>query len=226
VFDTLSRCLPGVDENNSQGMSQAFVALKRICSVMGVLVVVLAHFGKAGEERGIRGWSGMDANSDATLTLERDTEDDDLRLLRLHKVKNGTAGLKIGFRLQEVGLGLNDEDGEEIVSCVCNYENAPAADLGLKKRRKAMNAPEQLVFTALRYLTDHGHVQPVPQDIPGAKPWHKGVRRGDLSMQSFTTGLYYDGESQANFRQRFGRALQGLLAQERIRMVGDLIWLV
>src|SRR5206468_4755718 len=124
-IDTLSRCLPGVEENSSQGMSAAFTTLKRICSVTGALVLVVAHFGKAGEERGIRGWSGMDANSDATLTLERDAEDDDLRLVKLYKVKNGVAGSKIGFRLKRIGLGFQDEDGEEVESCICEFEPAP-----------------------------------------------------------------------------------------------------
>ena len=97
IIDTLSRCLPGVDEA-AIDMSQAFVQLQRIGLRFGCLVMVLAHFGKAGEERGIRGWSGMDSNSDATITLEREQEDQELRTLTLAKVKNGRDGDRISFR--------------------------------------------------------------------------------------------------------------------------------
>ena len=48
IIDTLSRCLPGVDENASPDMSRAFVQLQRIGLRFGCLVMVLAHFGKAG----------------------------------------------------------------------------------------------------------------------------------------------------------------------------------
>lgn len=224
VFDTLSRCLPGVDENNSQGMSQAFVALKRICSVTGALVLVLAHFGKAGEERGIRGWSGMDANSDATLTLERSQDDDTLRLLKLHKVKNGMAGMKIGFRLKEIDLGMRDDDGDEINSCVVEYENAPPASTS--RKRKAMNVPEGLVFDAIRYLTDNGRVQEVPASWPGVRPWMKALSRTDVRNQVFSKVWQYDGEAENSATKRLSRSLQGLESQRRIAVLGDLIWLI
>lgn len=225
VIDTLSRCLPGVEENSSQGMSQAFTALKRVCSVTGALVLAIAHFGKAGEERGIRGWSGLDANSDATLTLERDQEDPDLRVIKLHKVKNGIAGGQIGFRLQNVGLGFYDEDDDEVESCVCVYETAPPLGKASTKR-KAMNVPEQLVFTAIKYLTDHGITQPIPSHIPGAKPWQKAIRKADLRMQLASQSFAYEGESDDAARKRLSRALQGLESQRRIRVLEDLIWLV
>lgn len=224
VIDTLSRCLPGVEENSSQGMSKAFTTLKRICSVTGALVMVIAHFGKGGEDRGIRGWSGMDANSDATLTLERSEDDPDLRLVKLFKVKNGVAGGQIGFRLKEIGLGFQDEDGDEVVSCICEFE--PAPPLGKKStKRKAMNVPEQLAFTALKFLTDHGRTQPLP-DLPGVKPWMKGVQMADIRNHVMSKNWAYDGETQDAGRKRFTRAMQGLEAQARIRMEGDLIWLI
>ena len=225
VFDTMSRCLPGVEENSSQGMSQAFTTLKRICSNTGALVMVIAHFGKGGEERGIRGWSGMDANSDATLTLERDEQDPDLRLVKLYKVKNGIAGSKIGFRLRTIGLGIIDIDAEEIESCICEYETAPPLGKAASKR-KAMSVPEQLVFTQIKYLTDHGRTQPLPPAVQGGKPWQKAITRPDLRIRLAGTNFAYDGEKDASARSRLSRALQGLVAQGRIREEGDLLWLV
>lgn len=224
VIDTLSRCIPGVDENNSQGMSAALLSLQRIGLRMNCLILVLAHFGKAGEERGIRGWSGMDANSDATITLERGDEDPDLRTLTLAKVKNGRDGIQMAFRLEEVELGFDDEDGEPVSSCICSYEGA--REIKVKTRRKAMNVPEALVFQIIRRLTDGGRHQPIPEGVAGAKPWHKGLRRMDIANETLGTNFAYEGEKQDTTRKRLDRALQGLSVQGRIRMEQDLIWLV
>lgn len=223
VIDTFSRCLPGVEENSSQGMSHAFTALKRICAVTGALVLVIAHFGKDGEDRGIRGWSGLDANSDATLTLVRNEDDPDLRVIKLYKVKNGVGGGTVAFRLQNIGLGFYDEDGDEVESCVCAFEVAPP--LGkLATKRKAMSVPEHRVFMAIRYLTDNGRTQPV--NVDGAKPWWKGLSLADVRMYLMGNSFALDGESQDASRKRLSRALQALEAQGRIRSLGDMLWLI
>ncbi len=193
VFDTLSRCIPGAAENDSGDMSRAFASLQRIGNETGALTLVLAHYGKAGEERGIRGWSGMDANSDATVTLERNADDTDLRTLTLAKVKNGRDGGQLAFRLIDVPLGIIDDDGEELSSCVPAYENPPTGEK--TTRRKAMNPPESIVYTAIRYLTENGRTQPLPANVI-AKPWQKALARGDIQMQCWGTGFAYDGEAQ------------------------------
>lgn len=224
VVDTLACCLPGMNENSSESMSLALQSLRRIGRHFSCLVLVVAHFGKAGEDKGIRGWSGMDANSDATITVERSEEDPDLRIMKLAKVKNGRDGAMVNFRLDDVDLGLWDEDGDPVTSCVVGYEKA--VPLAKKKRHKAMNAPESIVFQAIRHLTDHGVTQPIPQTIAGIKPWHKGLRRGDIVIQLMGGGFSIEGESQDSTRKRLYRALQGLIQQERIRLESDLIWLI
>lgn len=226
VIDTFSRCLPGVEENSSQGMSHAFTALKRICAVTGALVLVIAHFGKDGEDRGIRGWSGLDANSDATLTLVRNEDDPDLRVIKLYKVKNGVGGGTVAFRLQNIGLGFYDEDGDEVESCICAFEVAPPLGKSAAAKRKAMNVPEQLIFTMIKQLTDYGRTQTPPESIPGTKPWHKAITKPDLRIKVAGSNFAYEGESQDATRMRLSRAIQGLEAQARIRIEGELIWLI
>lgn len=225
VFDTLSRCLPGVDENNSQDMSRAFTVLTHIANATGALVLVIAHFGKAGEERGIRGWSGMDANSDATLTLERDKDDTNVRTINLAKVKNGRDGDRLSFILKDVDTGLYDDDSESLTSCVVEYINAPPETTRAAKR-KAMNPAEQKVYEAIKLETDHGHTQPLPASIEGTKPWQKAVTKGYLTMRLMGSTFDIPGQKEAAFRMRLNRALMGLEAQRRIRCEGDLAWLI
>lgn len=222
VFDTLSRCIPGVDENNSVDMSRAFTALDRLGRELGVLILIVAHFGKSGAERGIRGWSGMDANSDATITLERDADDPDLRTLTFAKVKNGVDGGKLSFRLESVDLGITDEDGDPISSCVPAYEQAPDG-VAKPKKRRALSAPALIVLQALKHVTDHGATHPIPPNVAGAKPYWRAVTSDDVRARAKTTGLAADGDKPNTVNVRFNRALEAVVASGAARQEGNLI---
>ena len=225
VIDTLARCIPGVDENSGADMSRALAAIEDLQRDLGVLVIVVAHFGKSGSERGIRGWSGLDAAADATLTVERDEADPELRTITFAKVKNGVDGGRLGFRLEPVGLGIVDEDGEEIASCVPAYEEAGEARVKTARRR-ALNPAETLVFAAVKYVTDNGqNTCPIPPEIEGAKPWQKAVRRADIRARAIVSGLAGDAKPDTALK-RFNRALEGLSATRRVRTEGDLVWLL
>ena len=224
VIDTLSRSLPGADENNSVAMSDAFAALEELSRETGALVLVVAHFGKGGGEKGIRGWSGLDAASDATIAIERDETDPDLRLVTLSKVKNGVDGARFAFRLEEVDLGLVDDDGDAITSCVPVFEKVPDGPVKAKKR-KALTPPEQIVLQAVRSVTDQGVTHPFPADIEGVKPWQKAVTRNDVRERALVSGLASDEAKGSALRMRFSRAIEGLCAVQKIRAEGELLWL-
>ena len=224
VVDTLSRAIPGVDENSSIDMSRAFAALAEIAEELGLLVVVVAHHGKSGADRGIRGWSGLDANSDATVTVERDAEDPNLRTLTLSKVKNGIDGSRLAFRLETVELGTIDEDGYMETSCVPVFE--PAGEGKVRPRRtRALNSAEQVVLGAVRFVQDHGRAEPLPPEIEGGKAWQKAVRRADVKARAVASGLAGD-DKPDTVRKRFDRAIEGLSALQKVRVEGDLVWLL
>lgn len=223
VVDTLSRCIPGADENSSESMSLALRALEEIGRHLDVLIVVVAHYGKGGQERGIRGWSGMDAASDATISVERDKEDPEKRVITFDKVKNGRDGGALGFELEEVTLGITDEDGEELSSCVVNYTGAPTTTTRGSKRA-SLKPHEEIVLNAIRYVTDHGPHHPLTYE--GVKPHHKGLSRADVKARAYVTGFGAEAEKQNTRDQRFGRALETLISHKKIRKEGDLIWLL
>jgi hypothetical protein len=223
VLDTLSRVIPGVDENSSTDMSSAFTVLENLTRETGALVLVVAHFGKAGAEKGIRGWSGMDANSDATITVERNEEDRELRLITFAKVKNGVDGGQLAFRLEQVDLGIIDDDGDPLVSCVPVYQSLEAA--ARPKRVKALSNPEKVVLAAIKHVTDNGSTHPLPANVEGAKPSTKAVTREDIRHRALDAGLA-QGDKASTVRMRFSRAIEGLSAAQKIRVEGELIWLL
>lgn len=224
VFDTFSRCIPGAEENSSERMSLAVGSLDKIGRDSDALALVVAHHGKAGDAKGIRGWSGLDAASDATVTVERDEVTPEIRKITFSKVKNGQDGDVVTFGLERQNIGLVDEDGDEIWSCVVRYDGAPAATGAKTPRRKALSASAEIVLTQLGRLIDRGVCQDPPVMVDGVRPGTKAVRRSDLSLECATSGLQYDGETPAAYRQRFGRAINELQAAKRIRVEGDAIW--
>lgn len=68
VLDTLSRCMPGGDENGGKDGSAAVAAVDAIRAALGCTVLVVAHPGKD-EARGIRGWSGYFAAADTVIRV-------------------------------------------------------------------------------------------------------------------------------------------------------------
>lgn len=225
VVDTLAKCMPGADENTSADGSRVLKSLERIQHAIDAFVLVVAHHGKVGTEAGIRGWSGFDAASDATVTVERSKENPQVRTITLSKVKNGQDGDQVAFRLDRQELGEVDQDGEELWSCVVAYDHLPP-EQATKVKRRAMSPQAANVHSSIGRLIDSRNCQPVPPTFEGVRPGTQAVRRSDLSLEAATQGLKYDGEKDNSYRVRFGRAINELAAQRRIRVEGDLIWLI
>lgn len=224
VFDTLARCLPGADENSGADMGRALQAIEGFGNTFECLTIVVAHHGKAGAGAGIRGWSGMGAAADAVITVVRDDETKE-RTLTLDKVKNGPDGDRIAFSLKPAPLGLYDEDGEEIWSCTVNYEGA-VDKIAPSPRRVALKPQEEIMLSAIRWVTDNGATQEVPMTVVGARPGTKAVRVSDVYDRAQVSGMTDEGETYEAFKKRRRRALEGLVSHKRIRMEGDLAWLV
>ncbi|MFN3856556.1 MAG: AAA family ATPase [Caulobacter sp.] len=237
VLDTFSRGLPGVEENSSQQMSEAVAVLQDIERELDCLVLVVAHHGKSGGNSGIRGWSGIDAASDATITVTRSADDPHLRLIEFTKVKNGPDGGVLGFHLEEVHLG-EDEDGEPINTCIVKLTNDKGA-VAAKPRRVSLTAHEGVMLRAVNWLTDNGpHTAIPPSEQAG--PAAKGVTRSDVRARALALGLCADlvgddvvtagadaaARAQGATRARIARAISGLVSKGKIRVSGDVLWLV
>ncbi len=224
VFDTLARCLPGGDENNSADMSRVLQTIETFGTDFECLTTIVAHHGKAGTSSGIRGWSGMTGAADAILTVERD-EETQIRTVKLDKVKNGPDGDVVQFTLKRVLTGLIDEDGEESWSCVVTYDGP--ADVVSKPRRAVALTPEQeIMLTAIRYVVDNGATQAPPPSALGVREGTRAVRRSDVAERAKVIGLVSDEDKPDAARQRLHRALMGLQSKQRLRVEGDLIWMV
>ncbi len=141
MVDTLAQVTPGANENTSEDMGRALSNVRLIHSATDATVLGVHHAGKD-LSRGSRGWSGLKAAADAQIEVLRHESGD--REIHLEKMKDGEDGLRWGFKLEVVDLGV-DYDGDPVTSCVAIESDMPTrkpeADdrKGLKRRGRVEN---------------------------------------------------------------------------------------
>jgi KaiC/GvpD/RAD55 family RecA-like ATPase len=143
VVDTLAQVTPGANENGAEDMGRALANLRLIREMAGATVMAVHHAGKDAS-KGSRGWSGIKAAADAQIEVIR--HEDGQREIHLEKMKDGEDGLRFGFRLEIIELGV-DADGDRITSCVAVEADLPVA--------KTEDRPSKGI---VRYGTNERHV--------------------------------------------------------------------
>jgi hypothetical protein len=113
VIDTLSRVMPGANENAAEDMGMVIANAKTIQEATGAFVLVVHHSGKDAT-KGARGHSSLRAAADTELEVRRKGE---LRIVTVSKQRDGEDGRSFAYVLESVTIG-SDEDGEAVTSCV------------------------------------------------------------------------------------------------------------
>jgi len=200
VIDTFSAASVGANENASEDMGRMLDAGDRLNAATGAAVAWVHHKNAAGLRE--RGHGSFRANIETAIEVKRDLETNE-RSLHLIKLKDGEDGLKLGFELQSVQLGV-DDDGDPITSCVVRPAQMKAAPTGhdLKPRLSAGQA------SFLQCLDDaiihRGGVMPPgicrdPQAI--GVEWrdfvsiYKAVRGSSLDDNALRQALKRDGDT-------------------------------
>jgi hypothetical protein len=154
-IDTLSRSIPGVEENSAKDMSQVIENCHALGRATGCMVIVIAHAGKDAE-RGVRGSSTLRAAADFELSVTRHLETP-WRCVKLTKAKDDIDGTEFGFTLTSVEVG-KDEDEEVVYSAVAApSDERPAA--AAQKPRSAVAARALDAYLELAEFSDDGWVE-------------------------------------------------------------------
>jgi hypothetical protein len=124
--DTVAQVSPGANENTSEDMGRVLASMRLLAELTNALVVAVHHAGKD-PTKGARGWSGFRAAMDGQMEVTR--HENGLRELRLDKMKDGEDGLRWGFKLEVIDVGI-DADGDTITSCVAVEADLPKAETG------------------------------------------------------------------------------------------------
>ncbi|CAM2158937.1 AAA domain-containing protein [Paraburkholderia tropica] len=155
-IDTLSRSIPGVDENSAKDMSLVIENCQRLARATGCMVVVIAHAGK-NDEQGVRGSSALRAAADFEIAISRHLETQ-WRCMKLTKSKDDVDGTEFGFTLTSVEVG-EDDDGEAVFSAV-----AVPSDTPTPVAKRPQGRVQQIVLEAFEELDVCGDADGVPVD--------------------------------------------------------------
>ncbi len=160
IVDTLARAMGHGDENSAQDMGAFIAACDRIRLNTGATVLIVHHTGKTGNAA--RGSSALLGAVDTAIEVEKN---DSGRVARVVKQKDSADGLELGFDLEVIELGQDDE-GEAITTCVvCPTEAAPKD----RPKRRDPSGNAGVVFRALqKALNEGGETVPGTTHIPAS----------------------------------------------------------
>jgi hypothetical protein len=195
VMDTLAQVTPGANENSGEDMGRALAYCRKIHQSSGAMVMLVHHSGKDAS-KGARGWSGMLAACDVELEVTRFENE---RCVQVTKMKDGRDGQSFGFKLHDVVLE-QDEDGEDVTSCIVEY-GAVAAGRGKGRKPVKMGDNERLVLSVLH-------------DLAGLAAGGKVAQT--VLLDAVKAQMTYDPTKRD---QRAGRVLQAIEALQSKKMV-------
>lgn len=129
IGDTLARLSAGANESASQDMSIVIKHFDIIRNETAAHFMLIHHSGK-NANNGARGWSGVRAAVDTEMLV---TDSPEGRCLEVTKQRDlDTKGLRIGFRLEPVDLGVS-KFGKQTGSCIVLDWDAPAKKTSKKR---------------------------------------------------------------------------------------------
>lgn len=156
IFDTLSRSIPGGDENRSEDMTRVIEAADLIRDELGAATAIIHHSGKD-SAKGARGHSSLFGAADTVIAVVE-------RVASVEKSRDGMQGDQFPFALDVVDLGT-DSDGDACTTCIVRHLDGEAA-AGTAKRKK-ITAGAQVALDALKAAIDaNGETTPETSVLP------------------------------------------------------------
>ena len=197
VIDTLAQVTPGANENTSEDMGKALRNINLLHDATGAMNLVVHHAGKD-LSKGSRGWSGLKAAADVQIEVIRHENGD--REIVIEKMKDGEDGIRWGFRLEVVEVGI-DLDGDIITSCVAVPTElpAPAASAAELKGVRRRGRVENHLLEIMTLFGDQSVVSAVDlidravADLPAPEAGKRDTRRQSVVRAIQTLSKEKDG---------------------------------
>ncbi len=213
-IDTLSRAMPGLDENSGKDMGLILQGAKLLADRCQGLVILVHHTGKD-DARGARGHSSLTGALDGSIWVKRAGDN---RSWSTDKVKEGKDGGSTTFTLLTVPVGI-DEDGDVIKSCVVE------AGTGLPVV-VALSDPSQIALDVLKNLLETTGV-PAPKSIMDVMfvDALQVVSAAAWRAACYASGMVGTDAVQDTKRKAFKRAMDDLIHRDMVRTDESLVWL-
>ena len=218
VIDTLSRSLAGHDENSSVDMTRFIRNVTMIAEQTSAHVRIVHHSGKDAA-KGSRGHSSLLGAVDVEAEISRPDPDQPHRLFRITKMKDGDDSAEIGFKLNSVELGI-DDDGDRVTTAIVEAISEDELKKTQEEKKAPLGGNEKLVMEAFTIFSDDHH-----RMTPSGTGW-PGVPLPCVVEEDFATFCKgrMTGE-QKYINRNYKRALENLIQKRRVLVLNDgLLW--
>lgn len=207
VFDTLSRSMPGADENSTEDMSMAVNVADHIRQRFDAASAYVHHTGKD-STKGPRGAYALYAAADLVLLVQD-------KVASVEKVRDGLMTDKFPFTLETVEIGV-DADGDPVMTCLLNATDAEP----YQQPKAQIKGIAAVALQALREeIAANGQALPETSTIP------KGARGVKLDQWRERFRIRYGEDKDASVRAKaFWRAKDVLLSANAIGLSDPWAW--
>jgi len=210
-FDTLSRSMPGGDENSPSDMTQIIAAADYVRDQLDATTVFVHHSGK-NKDLGARGHSSLYAAADTVISVIEKTA-------TLEKSRDGMNGDRFKFGLEIINLG-EDDDGDPITTCVVD----PTLTVEKAKPPLKLSGAAMVTLRSLQEaIADHGEIMPGTSSIPA------GARATTIERWRTQFILRYgeDGaKDQPAIKKAFQRGREALFKAQAVGISNPYAWIL
>nr|WP_213396474.1 AAA family ATPase [Yoonia sp.] len=211
IIDTLALTFGDGLENEAGDMAQYVKQVSALGAPFNCHVMLIHHPGKDAS-RGMRGSSVLRAAIDTEIIIETNARHG-IRTAKITKQREGATGQTVGFELEVVELGT-DEDGDPITSCVVVPISATST-----QRRKVPTGNAKAALQALHdALEAHGrqvpHFPAATGNAVEKSTWYEAflANQGNKNLKSESS------------RKNFKRAATWLEENGYIETQGEYVW--
>lgn len=208
VFDTLSRSMPGADENSTEDMSMAVNVADHIRQRFDAASAYVHHTGKD-STKGPRGAYALYAAADLVLLVQD-------KVASVEKVRDGLMTEKFPFTLEPVEIGL-DADGDPVMTCLLNAADSEAYQEPKKAQIRGIAA------IALQAMNEEMGIS--GRALPGSSTIPAGVKAIKIEQWRERFRIRYgEDKDQAVRTKAFWRAKDQLLSAGAIALSDPWAW--
>lgn len=213
IFDTLSRSIPGGNENAPEDMTRVIGASDAIRDELGAATAMVHHAGKDAS-KGARGHSSLFGAADTVISVIE-------RVATLEKARDGVEGERFPFALEVANLG-EDVDGDPVTTCLVRHLDAPPRSAWSPEK---LSGVAKIAFGALgEAISEQGETLPATSAIP------PGVRAVTIPEWRARFKLRYGSDNdggerdQEAIKKAFTRAREQLAKAEAIMIANPYVW--
>jgi hypothetical protein len=161
-IDTLAVAQGGADEISGKDMGAVLANIDRIARETGAHVCLVHHMNAGGKR--LRGHTSLLANVDQVLVVSRN-ETTNVRTVVLEKMKDGEDGKRLQFELMAVDVGVRQEDGKRLTSCVCLPLGEKEAIRRDEQQKGLTLNPNEIMLMKAFFAADRKYGRPVPAEL-------------------------------------------------------------